>query len=427
MEKFIQILKKNKEVSDWSIQSFQKKSCELFYVGKKLETNRATDVETIKVTIYVDRDDKRGSATFTVFNYMSEEEIEAKIRDNIYAAMFAMNPYYDIPSKEETVIKPSSSNLKDRPFSEIIEEVVDAVFQADVFENGYLSATEFFLYENTVHIVNSRGVDLTGTTYSGNVELIPSWEKEDEEVEIYHMMKFESLNTEEITREVDEQLRMAEARFNAVELTQKENLKVILQDEEAAQIFDYFVSDLSYGSKYQKINRCEVGDNVQGEAVTGDKLQVKLVPYYENAMDSKPFDRDGVVLKEISLIEDGIAKGMYGSYRFGYYLGVKHPTGILPVTVVRPGTKSFAEMAKEPYLRCVKFSGLQVEQTSGYVGGEVRLGFYFDGEKEIPVTGFSISGNMSEIKGSMFYSTETVTTTNYHGPKYLEIKNMSIA
>lgn len=426
MEKFISVLKKNEAVSDWNIQSFQKKSCELFYVGDKLETNRATDVENIKVTIYVDKDGKRGSASFAVFDYMTEEEIEKKINDNVYAASFAMNPFYEIPEKEEALITPSSSNLKEKPFSKIIEEVVDAVFKANVFENGYLSATEFFLYENTTHIMNSKGVDLTGTTYSGNVELIPSWECGEEEVEIYHMMKFESLDAAAITKEVDEQLRMAEARFLAKDLAVKENIKVIIQDEEVGEIFDYFVSDLTYGMKYQKSNKNEIGDNVQGEDITGDKLNVKLVPYFENAMSSRPFDGDGVVLKEIELIKDGIAMNLHGSYRFGYYLGVEKPTGILPVTVVSEGTKTFAEMAKEPYVRCVKFSGLQVEPNSGYVGGEVRLGFYFDGEKEIPVTGFSISGDLNEIKGKMIYSKETVTTTNYHGPKYLEIKEMNI-
>lgn len=426
MEKFINVLKNKKEVSDWKISATQKKSCELYYVGKELETNRATDVTSYSVTIYVDSDGKRGSANFVLYDYMTETEISEKIEQNVYAAKFAMNPYYEIPSKEDVQIAESSSNLKNAVFSEIIEEVVDAVFQADIYENGYLSATEFFLYEITRHIVNSKGVDVTATTYSGNVELIPSWEKDQEEVEIYHMMKFETVNPEEITKEVSEQLQLAKARFEAVQLEVKDNIKVILQDEEVSQVFDYFADDLTYGKKYTKSNRNEIGDQMQGDEITGDHLNLKLVPYYPNALDSKPFDADGVILKEISLIEDGVAKNLYGSYQYGYYLSIKQPTGILPVKVVKEGTKPFSEMAKEPYIRCVKFSGLQVESNSGYFGGEVRLGFYFDGKKEIPVTGFSISGNLNEVKGAMVYSKETVTTTDYHGPKYLEIKKMNI-
>ena len=95
--------------------------------------------------------------------------------------------------------------------------------------------------------------------------------------------------------------------------------------------------------------------------------------------------------------------------------------------VVKEGTKSFAEMAKEPYIRCVKFSGIQVDMNSGFFGGEVRLGYYFDGEKEIPVTGFAISGDLNVARGQFVFSSETVTLGGYHGPKYLEVPDITIA
>ena len=100
---------------------------------------------------------------------------------------------------------------------------------------------------------------------------------------------------------------------------------------------------------------------------------------------------------------------------------------MVPITCVKEGTKPFSEMAKQPYIRCAVFSGIQVEPNSGYFGGEVRLGYYFDGEKEIPVTGFSVSGDMNNSRGTMIYSLETVTTASYHGPRYLEIPDMKLA
>ena len=60
------------------------------------------------------------------------------------------------------------------------------------------------------------------------------------------------------------------------------------------------------------------------------------------------------------------------------------------------------------------------------MGGEVRLGFYFDGEKEIPVTGFSISGNIHELKKNLTLSSDTVTLPRYHGPKYVLIPGMKV-
>jgi predicted Zn-dependent protease len=175
------------------------------------------------------------------------------------------------------------------------------------------------------------------------------------------------------------------------------------------------------------MNLYNLGDNVQGKNVTGDKLNLKVVPYYENAMNSSPVDDDGVVLKEVELIKDGIATNLFGSYKFGYYLGIKEPTGSLPVVVVKEGTKSFEEMKKSPYIRCVRFSSFQLDPYSGLFGGEVRLGFYFDGKKEVPVTGFSITGNFNELKSKFVYSSDTVTLPNYHGPKYIEINDIDVA
>jgi len=69
---------------------------------------------------------------------------------------------------------------------------------------------------------------------------------------------------------------------------------------------------------------------------------------------------------------------------------------------------------------------MQMDRLSGLVGGEVRLGYYFDGEKEIPVTGFTFTGNLHELKGLMEYSKEEVTYARYHGPKYILLPKTKI-
>ena len=430
-ERISRILANIPEVSDWNLKLKKTRTSELFYVGKKLETNRAADTETGELTIYVDKDDQRGASSFSVAAYMTDDELKEKIEENIYAAGFAMNPWYDLPRPANAVIPKSGSNIRGMSLKDAAEQVSDAVFAADHYQDGYLSATEIFITETSLEVVNSRGVDVSAVTYGGMVELIPSWEKDGEEVEIYHMLRFESIDPADITRQVDEQLMLAKARYEAKPLSEvidmKNAPKVIIQDEEAGELFEYFASDLTYRQKYEKSNKFELGDDVQGENVTGTRLNLTMMPYVKNAFSSAFFDGDGVILRETPLVRDGIAVGRYGSYKYGYYLGEKDPAGAVPVLTTEPGTKPFAEMAKEPYLRCVTFSGIQMEPNSGFYGGEVRLGFYFDGEKEIPVTGFSISGDMNVSRGTMVYSADTVTTRFYSGPKYLEIRDMKLA
>ena len=86
--------------------------------------------------------------------------IREKIKEGAESAILALNPFYEIPSPEKANVSEIKSNLADKPFIEVIEEVKNAVFKANHFKNGYLSATEFFLYETEREIVNSKGVDV---------------------------------------------------------------------------------------------------------------------------------------------------------------------------------------------------------------------------------------------------------------------------
>ena len=425
MEKLIRALS-NSAINDYKIIEVNKESSELFYVGKKLETNRATDLKEVNVTIYVDVDNKRGSASFAYYDYLSEEELVKLINDKIYAAKFALNEFYEIPSKSSEIPCKNPSNFDSRNLSDIALDIGEAVFKADHYEDGFLSATEVFVTRKNRHIVNSRGVDVSEVTYEGYVELIPAWEKNGEETETYNILKFSNLDKDEITRQVDELLLLTKARMDAVPFKSDKPLTVIIEDEGVPRTLSFFVSDLSYASEYQHMSLSKIGESVQGDDIKGTPLTIDLLPSYVGASASSSIDSDGVILKPVSLIKNGIAQARYGSYQFGYYLKEKHPTGVLPVVKVACGNKTLDDYKGEPYLRCVKFSAFQLEHYSGYFGGEVRLGFYFDGEKEIPVTGFSIAGSLHELKGNIVCSKESVVESNYVGPKYLFIKGMSI-
>ena len=417
MKKYIDLLD-NADLFGWKIVEIKKKTTELYYILDKLETNRATYETLYNVTIYVLDNNKVGASTFDIYPYMDNVEITRKINDNKLNAKYALNDYYELPKYEHLERRNINTNLANEPLK-VLEEVKDAIFS--VKSEAYLSATEFFLYEIDERLINSNGVDVKQKSYRLNIELIPTYK----DVEIYQMLKLEKYDTNEIKEEVKTLLDLAIKRYEAKNLELTEDVNIILENDEVAQLLSFFSDDLTYGAKYQQININELNESVQGEII-GDKLNIKMVPYYSGCINSRDFDSDGVILKEISLIEDGIAKNRYGSYRFGYYLKEK-PTGILPVMVVGEGSKDFNDFKKDKYLRCVRFSNMQLDSNTGFFGGEVRLGFLYDGEKEIPVTGFSISGNINELKKELYLSKELVNLPDYHGPKYILIKGMKIA
>ena len=84
-------------------------------------------------------------------------------------------------------------------------------------------------------------------------------------------------------------------------------------------------------------------------------------------------------------------------------------------------------MKKEPYLYVVSFSDFSMDSLSGYFGGEIRLAYLFDGEKVMPVTGGSVSGNLLELQKDMAFSTERYKDKDYDGPFAVEFHGVAVA
>ena len=426
MKRLFDLLKNTKEVSDYKITDKKTHSYQLFFVNKKFETNRVSDSREIEVEIYVDDQGMRGTGKFKYADYLTDEELKGNLEEAIFNAKLALNPPFELPKNQPEPIK-LSSNLANRDFAEIAEDVAKAVFANEMNDNLYSAATEIFLNKVDTHILNSQGLDVSETRYFGEIELIPSYDTKEKEVEIYHMLRFGDFDFDAIKNEVGEVLQMVKDRYNAIDLPKNlGDINIIIDGEEVGEVFDYFAEDLQYATKFMQSNLFELGNSVQGEEVKGSKLTLTCAPYYPGAMRSRSIDNDGISLRERTIVKDGIAESRYGNNQFGYYLQEKNITGQLPILVVNKGDVSFKEMAKKPYIRCVRFSAMQMDRTTGLVGGEVRLGYYFDGEKEIPVTGFTFTGNLHELKGLMVYSSEEVTYSYYHGPKYLLLPKTNI-
>ena len=115
----------------------------------------------------------------------------------------------------------------------------------------------------------------------------------------------------------------------------------------------------------------------------------------------------------------------YGANRNGQYLG-EVPTGTLQCLCVDTGSVPAEEFRKGPYLEVISMSGLQVDFNSDYIGGEVRLAYYHDGEKITPVTGISISGRAGEVLNNLHLSSEIAVADSYTGPKKALINCMKI-
>ena len=412
-QRIINILNNTSGISDWRVNTVRTESTELFFVHKNLETVRSTDTTDIKVSVYALHDGKLGEATFSVYASYDDEKIAEEIEKAKKKANIIANQTYSLP-KNEVGEYVSASNFAHYEPHNLASLISKACFEADNVEGGSINALEIFVYKDIVSVKNSRGIDKTQVKYRAMVEAIPTFNGE-ESVELYEQYNFTEFDHALVVEEIAKKMREVRDRYEAKAPASKLDCPVVLDAPELEQLIGRFIGNLNFSAVYQHSNAFKVGDDIQKDA-NGDRITLTMRGEVKGSVSSSAFDADGVTLVDRKIIEEGKAVALWGGTRFAQYLG-EVPTGNLGCLSLECGTLTDVEKASKPYFRCASMSGLQVDIYNDYVGGEVRLGYYFDGEKEIPVTGISISGKLSVALANMRLSNEAITYESYNGPK----------
>ncbi len=423
MEKIINLLKKYEDVSDYKIVVTNQESDELFFVHSSLETVRKTKTESINVVVYVDHSSFRGEASFSVYATDDDTSIEEKIQNAVETAKLIDNKHFDLP-KDETASFVNNTNFSKHSLSEIGQLIHDVLTEAESETKAKLNATEIFVYKTTTHLVNSQNIDKTFVKYSSLIETIPTYDTKDDSVELYFQTRITTLDKAALKEEILASLNDVTARSKAKKPESEISAPVILRGQEISQIAGNICRDQNYSTIYSKSNTFKLDDKLAKDPKY-DVLNVALYGALKNCAGSAYFDSDGVSLTHKTIVKDNKIVGAYGSSKFAQYLN-KPQTGNLSIVTVKCGEHGEKELRKEPYLECASFSGLQIDLQNDYIGGEVRLAYYFDGEKVTPVTGISISAKFSEVLNSLRFSSEEVRLSNYKGPKSLLVEGFKI-
>lgn len=423
MSTLIELLKKSKKLDGFKVNTNLIETSELFFVHKKLETVRHTKTSNVKATVYVNHDDFFGQADFTVYASNTEDEIKDKIEMGYQNALLVNNKPFTLPSGEVKEFK-SDSNFNNYSLNELASLISEAVFKADNYLDGGINALEIFVTKKTVIVENSTGLKKTQVLYDTMIEAIPTWNGNDESVELYEQYHVGYLNPEEITKEIKNKMEEVHARFEAKKPDSKLKGNIILRPHEISEILDTIITNANYGYIYTHQNLYNVGDKIQNSD-SCDKLNIKILGNLKGSVSSSFFDIDGIDLESQDIIKDGVIVNGYGSNKVCQYMN-KPVTGMLPCTELLEGSFSKKELYKEPYLECVSLSGIQLDQYNDYIGGEIRLGYYFDGNKKYPVTGISFSGKLSDALNTIRLSKEKTLSGSYYGPEIALISKMEI-
>ncbi len=423
MNTLIQMLREHAQVSDYKINVHQKESYELFFVKGKLETVRCTDTCDKEVTVYVDHGEYKGDAQFFVYPSTTPEQMEALIEEAVDKALLINNRNYELPRAEqgEFVVE---SNFAGYEPAELAAEIAKTVFAANTIPAASLNSVEVFVAKHTKSVQNSCGLNKTQVSYDAMVEAIPTYTDEKQSVELYEQYNFSAMNARELTREIAENMEQVKARCQAVKPEFAMDCPVVLNKGELAELFASIAGDLNYGTVYSHSNLFKKDDLIQ-KGTEGDGISITMAGEAAGCVRSARFDEDGMALGSIRIVDQGKVTNYYGSNRYGQYLG-EVPTGNLRCMLVDAGSVSPEEFAHGPYLEIVSMSGLQVDLNNDYIGGEIRLAYYHNGECMIPVTGVSISGQLGDVLNRIRLSCVVGIHNGYIGPEKALLTNVKI-
>ncbi|MCL2362294.1 MAG: metallopeptidase TldD-related protein [Defluviitaleaceae bacterium] len=415
---------------EYLIQETKTRRVESYNIKKQSEMSRKIETTLISLNLYVVFDEGgkkyRGSYNTDIHPGTSTDELENIIKEGVYAAGFVKNEYFPLVSP--TPAQPSKSRELDT--SKALAELQAAFHASDNHPTGCISYSEFFITREDVRIINSNGVDVGYTTHRAFVETavhMPSTEVG--EIEITEAYRFSLDDIAAAAKSLQDRVAalftVAEKKAAAKPTPTVGDINILLSGECLSTFFSYYRRCSSAQMIYQQLSTFKEGTEVQG-GENSDRINVILDPNMPGSTQSRPYDDQGLPLESHKIIEGGKLLKYWGDTRFASYLGLT-PTGNVSNVHITGGTAKETDLRKEPYLELVSFSDFQVNPVTGDFGSEIRLGYYYDGNNITPVTGGSISGNMSKVQDGLRMSAELRQYNDYKGPATVCMRGASIS
>lgn len=430
IDRIKKLISEYRKIDGYKIKENKINSSEFFFIKKGLDMDRYKKIHNFNITVYKNfvQDDINytGSSSAIIHPTMSDEEVLEVIEECAFAASFITNKYYPLVAPTDIVQAEIKSNLSEKSLNEWLPKLSEAIYKSDIYDKGGINSSELFINEIYTRIVNSKGIDVSFTTYKGELEFITNWKADTEEIELYKHINFSEMDYNLIDDKVKEMLVFSSEKAMASPTPPLIKHTVLLTGAPVIELLNYYLVNSSAKGVYTGLSTAKLDDNIQGTGVLGDLITLTLDPFMKNSTTSYPYDDDGFPVNSVEIFKKGVLNRYHGDVRHCHYLNIE-PTGNISNFIIQGGTYSIADFKMEPYLEVAAFSDFQMDALTGDFGGEIRLGWFFDGKNTIPVTGGSISGNIKDLQKEMYLSKELQSDNNFIGPKSVKLLNVSVA
>ena len=431
-ERLVALLGSMPEVADWKLRQRVDRETQLYLVGERREALRTIDGDRYDVTVYVDQDGKRGASSATLLPEHHEEWAD-RVRAAVFRAKLQSNPPFDLPGRARyRAVALVDATIRDHP-DERANEVAERLRRHVRRERGVrLSSAEVFLTYARTRFANSRGAAGAYDETAADVEFVVlagDGVRGTEALEQYGRRRVADLALEESVADA------ARAARDAITATPPRALKAgavvfngePLRDGTLSDFWQPFRFHLSAEAAYRKLSRFAPGRSITSGRLAGEPLLLAADPTLRYGVASAPFDRDGVPLHRVPLVDGGRLARYWATKEYADYLGVE-PTGALTNIDVRPGRTSARDLLSDgPVLEVVSFSWFNPDFVTGDFACEIRLGYERRGRTVRPVRGGAVQGNLFAAFARAHFAREVGWMGTYHGPRSIRFDRLTVA
>ncbi len=399
LEQLLTILRES-DADDFEVNDSVTTGSEFYFIKHRLDQDRAKKVEHVTVKVYKKIDDGAflGIASGEIAPTATEEEMKKAVDDLIYQASLAKNRPYSLRKPKEA----EELTIEVPAAGESAKRFIKAFAGVEETDTEYLNSYEIFSNVTTKHLVTSAGIDITETYPNSMLEYVVNARNDEHEIELYRLDQLGACDEESIRRNVEDVLRYGKDRLVTVPTPKLGECAVLFSTSDALEIYRFLLYGLNVAYVFRKMSPMEIGKPIRDDVV-GDKVTLSAKRILPNSDRNFRYDEEGAPVRDLVLLRDNVPENFWGGKMFSEYMGMDDTFNVTN-WAVEPGTKSEEELRSGKYLEVVEFSNFQVNEVTGDIFGEIRLAYYHDGEKTIPVSGGSVSGDLKECLKEMYLS-----------------------
>jgi len=430
LERIVEALRARADLEGWSARQIRSREVQLYAVPNAVEAHRAGAreryvVEVLRRNAGQDAGARCGSGSATL---LPGDDIGAAIHAAALTAGLIQNQPYGLPAPGRLPDVPLADTLLQANAGATLDTVLARLRSAVAAHPPVLlTAAELYAEEQTVHFLNSHGIDATQTSTAIDLEWVLLCRDGDRAAE-----SFVELHRRRVA-DIDIEAEVAARAIQAVDLLRAgappdRRGAVVLRGATLATFLNGGVIQTlaSAATKFSKLSQWEIGQPVFRGAAAGDPLTVFANRRLPFGVHAGCFDDEGLPSRRVELIRDGHLAAFTANQRYADYLGIA-ATGDFGDIELPAGHTSASTLLEEPHIEVASFSWFTPNEITGDFSSEIRLGYIVDGDRRTPFKGGALVGNVLDALANARWSAETGFYGDYYGPQTARFGGLVVA